>query len=280
MDLSATFGTDTPLIGMVHLPPLPGAPGFSGSRDDLRARALQNALTHVDGGMDGILVENFGDAPYHPDDVPKHTVAELTATARELAIAIDQPLGVNVLRNDATAALSVAAAAGGDFVRVNVHSGARVTDQGIVEGRAHDTLRLREEIDADVAVLADVAVKHSAPLTGRSPDAVGDRDLDAVVADTIERGLADGLVVSGPATGETTDLDHLATVLDARDDVDPDVPVLVGSGVTPETVADLLELADGAIVGTTLKVDGETRNPVDPERVAALVDIASAVGTD
>jgi membrane complex biogenesis BtpA family protein len=193
----------------------------------------------------------------------------MTATAREIGIAIDRPFGVNVLRNDAAAALAIAAAAGGDFLRVNVHSGTRATDQGLLEGRAHETLRLRQELDADVAILADVAVKHSAP--------VADRDLAAVVEDTVHRGLADGLVVSGPATGEPADADALAAVLDARDDVAPDVPVLVGSGVGPETVADLLALADGAIVGTSLKVHGETAKPVDPERVDDLVTAVDEV---
>jgi membrane complex biogenesis BtpA family protein len=263
MDLAATFGSSSPLIGVVHLPPLPDAPGYEGSREDVRAAALQDARVLVDGGMDGLLVENYGDAPFHPEDVPATTVAEMTATAREIGIGTDRPFGVNVLRNDAAAALAVAAAAGGDFVRVNVHTGTRATDQGLLEGRAHQTLRLRDAVDDDVAILVDVAVKHSEP--------VADRDLAEVVEDTVHRGHADGLVVSGPVTGEPADADALASVLDARNDVAPDVPVLVGSGVGPETVADLLARADGAIVGTSLKVDGETTNPVDPKRVDDLV---------
>ncbi len=266
MDLAGTFNTATPLVGMVHLPPLPGSPRYGGSRNAVRGRALQDALALVDGGLDGVLVENYGDAPYHPDSVPRHTVAELTATARELGIAIDRPLGVNVLRNDAEAALAVAAAAGGAFVRVNVHTGTRATDQGVIAGRAHDTLRLRERIDADISIFADVDVKHSAP--------VAERDLATTVAETVDRGLADGLVVSGPATGEPADAEALAAVLDVRDDVAPDVPVLVGSGVGPGNVADLLGLADGAIVGTSLKADGQVANEVDPERVATFVEAA------
>jgi membrane complex biogenesis BtpA family protein len=251
---------------MVHLPPLPGAPRFDGDREALRGRALTDARALLDGGVDALMVEDFGDAPFYPDEVPPHVVAEMTAVVRELGLGVDVPYGVNVLRNDARAALSVAAAAGGSFVRVNVHTGARVTDQGVLEGQAHGTLRLRERLDADVAVLADVAVKHSAP--------VGDRDLAAVTDELVTRGLADGLVVSGTGTGEPTDADDLATVLDARDDVDPDVPVFVGSGVTGDNVAETLGLADGVIVGTALKRDGETTNPVDRDRVRALVTAA------
>ncbi len=266
MNLVERFGSETPLVGMVHLPPLPGAPRFEGDRGAVRERALADARALREGGVDALLVENFGDAPFYPEAVPTHVVAELTAIARELALAVDSPWGVNVLRNDARAALSVAAAAGGSFVRVNVHAGTRVTDQGLLEGRAHETLRLRERLDADVAILADVAVKHSAP--------AAERDVTAVAEELVGRGLADGLVVSGPATGEPTDTDHLRGVLDARDDVAPDLPVFVGSGVTAGNVAELLDHADGAIVGTALKRDGETTNPVDPDRVTRLVEAA------
>lgn len=264
MDLAATFGTETPLIGMVHLPALPGAPTYEGDRNKLRGRALTDALELVESGFDGLLIENFGDTPYYPDDVPKHVVAELTATLRELGIGIDHPYGVNVLRNDATAALSVAAATGGSFIRVNVHTGVRETDQGILEGSAHETLRLRERLDTDVAILADVGVKHSAPPT--------DRDLRTVTAETIERGLADGVIVSGPATGKAADAETLKEVVSARNETAPAVPVFVGSGVTPENAPSLLEYADGAIVGTALKRGGEVENRVDPSRAQALVD--------
>lgn len=266
MDVTERFGSRSPIVGMVHLPALPGAPRFGGSREAVRERALADARALREGGVDALLVENFGDAPFYPEEVPAHVVAEMTAVARDLARGVDSPWGVNVLRNDARAALSVAAAAGGSFVRVNVHAGTRVTDQGLLEGRAHETLRLRERIDADVAILADVAVKHSAPTAGR--------EVTAVAEELIGRGLADGLIVSGPATGEPADADHLEGVLDARDDAAPDLPVLVGSGVTAGNVAELLDRADGAIVGTALKRDGETTNPVDPDRVAELVGVA------
>jgi membrane complex biogenesis BtpA family protein len=264
MDTEELFGTATPLVGMVHLPALPGAPDYGRSRADIRERAVADARALEEGGADALIVENYGDTPFYADEVPAHVVADMTALVQSVVAAVDVPVGVNVLRNDAGAALSVAAAAGGRFVRVNVHTGARVTDQGVIEGAAAETIRLRERIDADAAVLADVAVKHSAPL--------GERSLAQQVADAVERGHADGLVVSGPGTGEPTDESALAAVVEARDAVDPSVPVFVGSGVTAETAPDLLAVADGAIVGTALKIDGVATNSVDRSRVERVVD--------
>jgi membrane complex biogenesis BtpA family protein len=269
MDLESTFGTRTPVVGMVHLPPLPGAPRFDGDLETVVERAVADAESLSAGGVDGLLVENFGDAPFHPDDVPKHTVAAMTRAATAVTDAADLPLGVNVLRNDAGAALSVAAAVGAAFVRVNVHAGARVTDQGVVEGRAHETLRLRERLDADVGVLADVGVKHSAPLSERS--------VREELRDVRERGLADAAVVSGSATGEHIGEAALGTAIEAREAVAPETPVLVGSGVTADNAADLLSVADGAIVGTALKEGGETTAPVDKGRVADVVSAVDAV---
>ena len=260
MNLEALFDSSTPVIGMVHLPPLPGAPGFQ-SRDRVHARALADARALASGGVDGLLVENFGDAPFYPDEVPRHVVAELTAATKAVADAVDCPVGVNVLRNDAEAALSVAAATGGRFVRVNCHVGAAVTDQGILEGQAHETMRLRDRLDADVAILADVEVKHAAPLV--------ERPFQERFSEAVERGLADGIVVSGPATGAETPMERLRTAGELGRE--HGVPVFAGSGVTAETAPDVLEAVDGAIVGTALKEGGEVGKPVDEDRVRELV---------
>lgn len=259
MDIESTFGTGRPVVGVVHLPPLPGAPRFDGDREAVHERALADARALAAGGADGLIVENYGDVPFYPDDVPAHVVAEMTAVAAEIDAGL--PVGVNVLRNDAAAALSVAHAAGGAFVRANVHTGIQATDQGLVEGQAHDTLRLRDRLDADVAILADVAVKHAAPLAARP--------LRAAVRETVERGLADGVIVSGPATGEPADTADLRTAADACADLD--VPLFVGSGVTADNASELLAVADGAIVGTALKAGGETAGPVDERRVRRVV---------
>ena len=257
------FEAETPVIGVVHLPPLPGAPASDDDRHAIRERAIADATALEDGGADGVIVENFGDAPFYPDNVPPHVVADMTALTDAVAGSVDVPVGVNVLRNDARAALSVAAATHADFVRVNVHVGAAVTDQGVIEGQAHETLRFRDRIDADVAICADVGVKHAAP--------VADRDLAVEASDAVERGLADAVIVSGDRTGDRTALEDVRQV---QDSVGEEVPVLVGSGVTAASAAGVLDVADGAIVGTALKEDGVTTNPVDEERARELIDAA------
>lgn len=268
LDTTAVFGTDRPVIGMVHLPALPGAPRFEGDREALHRVAKRDARALVEGGVDGVILENFGDAPFYPADVPSHVIAEMTALAETVSQTIgDLPLGVNVLRNDATAAIGIAAAVGGEFIRVNVHTGARVADQGILEGEAHETMRLRDHIQADVEVFADIDVKHSAPLADEAYET-------EALAENAERGLADALVVSGTRTGNPTPVADVQSAVDRRDRLGIDTPILIGSGVTADRVDELLDIADGVIVGTALKEDGETQNPVDPNRVAELVAAA------
>lgn len=251
-----------PIIGMVHLDSLPGAPRFDGDREAIRRHALEDAKALAAGGVDGVIVENFGDAPFYPNDVPSHVVAEMTSLVGTVADAVDAPVGVNVLRNDAEAALSIAAATGASFVRVNVHAGARVTDQGVIEGRAHETLRLRERLDADVRILADVAVKHSEPL--------GAENVRNETRDAVERGLADAVIVSGTGTGQPVPRDRLDAAASVAHECG--IPVYVGSGVTHNTAEELLSIADGAIVGSALKTDGNAHEPVDQTRVDALID--------
>jgi membrane complex biogenesis BtpA family protein len=170
--VTTAVGAERPVVGMVHLPPLPGAPRFDadGGREAIHAAARRDAERLDAGGVDAVMVENFGDAPFHPESVPCHVVADLRALVGTVREVTDRPVGVNVLRNDGPSAVAVAAATDATFVRINVHVGARVADQGVLEGRAHETMRLRDHFGADVSVLADVAVKHSAPL-GREPAA-------------------------------------------------------------------------------------------------------------
>jgi membrane complex biogenesis BtpA family protein len=273
MNTEAVFGADRPVVGMVHLPALPGAPRFDadGGRAAIHAAARRDAERLDAGGVDALIVENFGDAPFYPDAVPRHVVAELTALVGTVREATDRPVGVNVLRNDGPSAVAVAAATGAAFVRVNVHVGARVADQGVLEGRAHETMRRRERLETDVRVLADVGVKHSAPL-GWGDSEIGPE----AVGDAVERGLADGVIVSGSATGRATDGDDLRAAVAARDEAGLDTPVFVGSGVTAETVDEALTVADGVIVGSALKDGGDATNPVSVERVERVVAAADA----
>jgi uncharacterized protein len=171
---------------------------------------------------------------------------------------VELPIGFNVLRNDGHAALALCASCGGDFVRINVLCGAMVTDQGVIEGSAFTVARLRRQLAPAAKILADVHVKHAVPL--------GDVPIAIAARDTVERGLADALIISGTRTGQATNLDDVGRVRLAC----PDTPILIGSGVSEANAASFLELADGAIVGTSVKRDGQVFNPVDRNRVATL----------
>jgi uncharacterized protein len=231
------------LIGVIHLPPLPGSPRFGGDLPALATRAGREAAILEAAGYDGVIVENFGDAPFFPGRVDPVTVAAMTACA--LAVRAAAPkiaLGINVLRNDAESALAIAACAGATMVRVNVHSGARVTDQGIVEGSAHATLRLRRALDATHVHLLCEAEEVAA------------------------RGLADAVLVTGTGTGrgvDTADLERVARAVH--------VPVLVASGATTSSLPSL-RAAHGVIVGTALRASGRAGDPVDADRARAFAD--------
>jgi hypothetical protein len=245
---------------MVHLPALPGAPGYGGSMTAVLDRARADARTLHEAGADALLVENYGDAPFH-ETVGPETVAALTAAVLAVREVTDRPVGVNALRNDPAAALAVAAATGARFIRVNVHTGGMYTDQGWIEGRAADTLRLRRRVAPDVAILADVMVKHATPPPGLT--------LERAARDAAERGRADAVIVSGTATGEATSLADVRTVAGVVE-----APVLVGSGVTEGTVRATLDAAAGVIVGSAIMEGGRAGGPVDPERARRLVEAA------
>lgn len=253
------------LIGMVHLAPLPGSPRWAGSMAAVVEHAVADARALADNGFDALLIENFGDVPFTPGRVEAATVAAMAVVAdhvRQLAAPV--VLGINVLKSDARAALAIATAVGARFIRVNVHAAAVVADQGIVQTDAYHTLRDRRLLGADVRIFADVQGKHAVPL--------GTPDLEQHARDLVHRSLADALIVSGRATGEPAALGDLKRVRDAV----PGVALLVGSGVTPETAAELLSVADALVVGTWLKRDGDVRNPIDPARVRKLVQAARA----
>ncbi len=248
------------VIGMLHLPPLPGSPQYAGDwKKDLQ-KVLDDAKALTEGGVHALMMENFGDVPFFPGRVPSDVVALMTAIACDVKRASPLPLGINVLRNDGLSALSIALAAEASFIRVNVLSGARVTDQGVIQGIAHELLRSRSSLAAGhIKILADVDVKHSAPLAPRP--------VEDEVEDTVKRGLADAVIVSGAGTGKGVDPAKLAKIAKAA----LGVPVLLGSGVTESNIAQLKELATGFIVGTSLKFDGDVRKPVDVARVRRLV---------
>jgi len=255
------FAKNKPLIGMVHLLPLPGSHRYS---SDGMSRALEAALRDAralnSGGADGLLIENYGDSPFKPAPTDPEIVASMTMIGSVISREVDLPLGVNVLRNGALGALAIASAIGAHFIRVNVLTESLLTDQGIINGCAHELMRYRKQLGAEnVYVYADVRSKHAAPIVLRP--------IEESARDTAYRGMAEALILTGPRTGAEPDRHQLRQV---RESV-PDRPILIGSGLTSRNAAKLLEEADGAIVGTSLKANGIVENPIDEGRVKELV---------
>ena len=201
MDLKRLFKTPNPIVGVVHLLPLPTSPRWGGSLKAVIDRAEQEATALASGGVHGIIVENFFDAPFTKSQVDPAVVSAMTIVIDRLMNLVTLPIGINVLRNDAHSAIAIASVVKAQFIRVNVLTGVMATDQGLIEGSAHQLLRYRRELGSDVKILADVLVKHARPLS--SPN------LTVAVQDTIERGLADGIVLSGWATGSPPNLEDL-----------------------------------------------------------------------
>ncbi|HBW58559.1 MAG TPA: phosphorybosylanthranilate isomerase, partial [Oscillatoriales bacterium UBA8482] len=256
MDLDQIFKTPNPIIGVVHLLPLPISPRWGGNLKTVIDRAEQEATALASGGVNGIIVENFFDAPFAKDQVDPAVVSAMTLIVQRIMNLVTVPIGVNVLRNDAHSALAIAACTGAQFIRVNVLNGVMATDQGIIEGHAHEILRYRRELGSDVKILADVLVKHGRPL--------GSPNLTTAVQETIERALADGVILSGWSTGSPPSLEDLELAQAAA----RGTPVFIGSGASWENVGTLMQAADGVIVSSSLKRHGQIHQAIDPSRVS------------
>lgn len=255
------------LVGMIHLKALAGSPGFQGSIDSVVVDAVADAVLLTEAGFPSLIVENFGDIPFYADDVPAATVAGMTLVVDAVARATSAVIGVNVLRNDALSALAVASATGSSFIRVNVLTGLMYTDQGPISGRAAEVARVRKTLAPDVEIWADVLVKHAIPPAGL--------DAAQVAEDTVERGLADAVIVSGSGTGSIPDLSIARQV---RSGVGSDTSIVIGSGANANNLDRLLEIADAVIVGSSLKEDGVPTKPLDKGRVEAFVTTATRHG--
>lgn len=260
VDLKQIFRTPNPIVGVVHLLPLPTSPRWGGSLRAVIDRAEQEATALASGGVDGIMVENFFDAPFTNSQVDPAVVSAMTLIVNRLMNLVTLPIGINVLRNDAQSAMAIATCVRAQFIRVNVLTGVMATDQGLIEGQAHQLLRYRRELGSDIKILADVLVKHARPL--------GSPNLTTAVQDTIERGLADAVILSGWATGSPPSLEDLELAKAAANDT----PVFIGSGASWENISTLMQAADGAIVSSSLKRHGKRDQPVDPIRVSQFVE--------
>jgi membrane complex biogenesis BtpA family protein len=261
------FDVQRPIMGVVHLRPLPGAPLYDGEPvREIYAAGVRDALTLVDGGIDAVIVENASDHPFlRPDDIGPETVAALTAACVEIRNAIDVPMGITCVANGAIPGIAAAKASGATWVRVNQWANAYVANEGILSADAARALRFRSAIGAhDVKILADVHVKFGAHAI------TGDRSISEQAADA-EWHHADVLIATGTRTGSPTMPEEVEEVRSGTN-----LPVVVGSGLDPEQLPRLFEVADGAIVGQWLKEDGHWWNPVDPRRVERLMAAAHA----
>jgi len=258
------FGVEKPIIGMVHLLPLPGSGLYDGNLEPVLDRAIRDARALEEGGVDAIEVENFGDMTYFPGKVEPETVAAMTYIASELSHEVSIPIGICVL-TDPYSAFAIAHVVGASFIRATVYTEAIVDVSGIIQGPAHRIQRLKKLLSDDrVKIFADVQIKHSVPL---APRPIEESAKDAFYF------LADAVIVSGRFTGEETPVEKIKRVKEYL----PEFPILVGSGANPKNIRKLLQYADGAIVGTTFKRDRITTNPVDVKNVKEFMEIVKSI---
>ena len=261
------FQTSKPVVGVVHVGALPGTPASALTVDGLTELAVREAATYRDGGVDGLMVENMHDVPYLRGGVGPEVVAAMAVIARAVKSEARLPVGVQILAGANLESVAVAHAAGLDYVRVEAYAFAHVADEGLIQSSAAELLRFRRKIGAErVRVWADVKKKHS------SHAITADVSLGETCA-AVEFMRGDAVIVSGSATGEPP---RAADVREAKSHCR--IPVLLGSGVTPENVAEFYEAADGFIVGTYFKEGGLWSNTVDAARVRRLVEAVRELG--
>jgi membrane complex biogenesis BtpA family protein len=257
--IDTIFGVPRALIGVIHLQALPGTPGNTLDVAAITSRAVEDACTYRDAGFDGLLIENTHDRPYLKSTVGPEVVAAVAVIGAEVRRAAALPLGIQILAGANTSAVAVAHACGASFVRVEGFVFAHVADEGLIESSAGALLRYRRAIGAGhVKVFADVKKKHSAHAITADVD----------IVETAKAAVffqADGVIVSGVATGEPAEPDEVNSVGRSVP-----APTLVGSGISHDNIGCYPE-ADAFIVGSSIKRDGLWSNPIDADRARALV---------
>ncbi|MBP9040218.1 MAG: BtpA/SgcQ family protein [Anaerolineaceae bacterium] len=265
-ELERIFGTRKPIIGMVHLAPLPGSPRYDGmSMQEITDLALVDARMLKEAGVDGAIVENFGDVMFYKR-VPAETIAAMTYVAANIAREVPGlTLGMCVLQSDAIAGMAIANTVGAKFIRVPYYTETYVVDAGLMDSIAAETLRYRKFLNADVKIFADVHIKHGYPLS--------QRPIGEAAADAEHRGLADAILVTGIATGAQTKADDVKEVKESV----KATPVFVASGVDEKNLPLYKKYADGAILGTHIKVNEDTEAPIDPKKLSAFMKVARTI---
>lgn len=246
------------IIGMLHLLPLPGSPNYDGDLNKVLDRAKMDLENILEGGINTVNIENYGDIPFSRLPANPITISSFTKIVTKLEQEYDFDFGVQVMRNDAVSGLSIAEVTGASFIRVNVLTGAVVAEEGIIEGNARPVLDLKSLLKSEVKIFADVLVKHAVPL--------GNQNLLLSAKATLERNMADGIIVTGDITGKEASLKELENL-----HKEINQPILVGSGINKNNVNNFLKYCDGVIVGTSLKEDGQTNNPISKNNVIEFV---------
>ena len=255
---------DNTLIGMIHVGALPGTPLNALPLSELIRQARDEAIVYRDSGIDAIMVENMHDRPYLNREIGPEITAAMTAIAYEVKIASQLPCGIQILAGANREALAASHASGLEFIRAEGFVFAHIADEGTIESDAGELLRFRRKIGAEnVQILTDIKKKHSShALTA-----------DIEIGETAKAAayfLSDGLILTGKHTGEEPEFDHFEA---ARANA-PDLPIIAGSGISPENCNTFLSVADALIVGSALKSEGNWQYPVDAKRVEALVAAA------
>jgi len=263
--LQQLFGVEKPVIAMAHFPPLPGTPLYDEERGV--AGILESVASDTDkllsGGVDGLLFCNEGDRPYALK-ADAEAIAVMTRVIAEVAPK-DRPFGVDFLW-DPQAAIAIALATGASFVR-EVFTGVYDSDMGLWNTNAAALLRYRRYIGAGhIKVFYNITPEFASPL--------GSRPVGLLARSAVVSSLADAILVSGPMASAEPDL---SLIREVKASVGDQVPVLLNTGAKVENIRQFLSVADGVIVGSSLKVDGYTWSPVDAERVRAFMAAVRAV---
>lgn len=259
------FQVEKPIIGVIHLPPLPGSPRFSGSLDSIVERAVKEAKTYEECGVDGVIVENFWDAPFNIRVKNVETITSMTIIVKSVVDEVSIPVGASMLRNSGVEALAVAYACKAKFIRVNALCQVIVAPEGILYPIAREVMELKFKLKCDVKVYADINVKHGKPLV--------ERDIVEVAKECFTRCMADAIIVTGTVTGGEVNLQDLKRLKDSK----VNGPIIVGSGVKAENIHKFWNLADGFIVGTYFRVNGDLSKGLDKGKISRLMSVVKSL---
>lgn len=255
------FGVKHPVIGMIHVQALPGTPNYQGNINFIFNKALQEARLYKESGIDALMLENMHDVPYQKNGVGAEIVSMMTRIAFAIKQETNLPLGIQILAGANKEALAVAKTAQLEFIRAEGFVFGHVADEGYIDSQAADLLRYRKQIDAtDIAVFTDIKKKHSSHAVTADVDIVE-------TAHAAEFFLSDGLIITGKQTGFETDLDEIKGVK-----AHTQLPVIIGSGVSIDNVAQYLPISDALIVGSYFKKEGFWKNELDAYRIKEFME--------